>query len=621
MVAKSKGKASKKVVKDDPLSVYEFSEDDLSLKRVVVQIAPDSKLHSNPTKSKSVGQISTARKTRSVGQISTARKTRSQSKASVKGKGTESNVKKKLLKSGRGKGGSVRGKLAVKRKLMKCVNAARKNKGKSVQVYAGDEVVRSKKRKVDRGDELIVLSPLRPSNLKTWDFYVPPNSHFHTRISSHTNCDVVNLLKSKLDDRQLQIFRGTPFGYFLDLPHVVVQNQLIHSLLLRQIVPEREDEFWFKVNGTKLRFGLVELGIITGLRCCGDADKGYESSGTNRLMDMYFSGLEKVPKQALIDCFLQKRWKSDEDAVKIAVLYFIHTFLFSTANSKAFITKADFCIVESGDYETFPWGILVLRAMMESINNRLRPGLKMYRIGGLPLALQCWFYECCTNVDGKLAHRVDNKVPRILNWKIVKLPTLNELSRGLFKINKDKLKFKNISPTEFEQVHLDLPESSGNPNDTEVASRDLPEVYPSDDDFSTPPKKSKNLRKTTLGPPMNNLERSAELKRLSDEQSELKSNIREIFKATELLKEQMVASFADVFKAIESLSKKQSEKDNSEIDGRDGHHDRHGGGDSGGFKANDDHGSDGPDRVKDSLGNKENGEKVNIGALSGITNA
>lgn len=75
---------------------------------------------------------------------------------------------------------------------------------------------------------------------------------------------------------------------------------------------------------------------------------------------------------------------------------------------------------------------------------------------------------------------------------------------------------------------MDLPESSGNPNDTEVASRDLPEVYPSDDDFSTPPKKSKNLRKTTFGPPMNNLERSAELKLLSDEQSELKSNIREV---------------------------------------------------------------------------------------------
>ncbi|CAN4111627.1 unnamed protein product [Withania somnifera] len=444
---------------------------------------------------------------------------------------------------------------------------------------------------------------LRLSNLKTWDFYIPPNERFHTRVSSHTNCDVVELLKSKLDDRQLQIFRGTPFGYFLDLPPVVVQNQLIHSLLLRQVVPETEDELWFNVNGIKLRFGLAELGIITGLRCCGDADKGYESRGSNRLMDMYFSGLKKVPKQSLIDCFLQKRWRSDEDAVKIAVLYFIHTFLFSTATINTFIPKADFCIVESGEYETFPWGILVFRAMMESMNNRLRPGIKMYRFGGLPLALQCWFYECCTNVDGKLAHRVDNKVPRILNWKIEKQPTLNELSRGLFKISRDK--FKNISSTEFEQCHLNLPESFGNPNDKEGTSGDVPE----------------NRLKTKTDPPGNNLERSADLKRLSEEQLELRSNIREVFKATKLLKEQMMVSFADVLKAVESLSKKRSEKDSSEFDGIDGHHDRHGVGNSGGFNTNDDHGSDGPDRGKDSLGDKENSENVNIGGLSGITNA
>ncbi|KAJ8573217.1 hypothetical protein K7X08_009728 [Anisodus acutangulus] len=82
---------------------------------------------------------------------------------------------------------------------------------------------------------------------------------------------------------------------------------------------------------------------------------------------------------------------------------------------------------------------------------------------------------------------------------------------------------------------------------------------------------------------MNNLERSAELRRLSDEQSEL-SDIRE-------------------------------------IDGRGGLHDRHGNGDSGGFNANDDHGSDGPDHGKDSLRHKENSEKVNIGAQGGFTNA
>ncbi|OIT35866.1 PREDICTED: uncharacterized protein LOC109242805 [Nicotiana attenuata] len=594
----------------DPLSVYDFTDDallNLSSERRVVEISPDCGAESSIDRKKKPHNATespdNAIPNKSVGQISTTRRiTRSQTPHN----GAAEPTVKKSLNYPR----AVRGKLVGKHvKRRKLVNAAAKNKSKSVQIR---EVIGSKKRKLEG------QAPSSSSNLKTWDFYIPPNKHFHTRISSHTNCEVVKLLKSKLDDRQLQIFRGTAFGYFLDLPTVVVQNQLVHSLLLRQVVPKKEDELWFKVNGTKLRFGLAELGIITGLKCCGDADKGYESSSTNnRLMDMYFSGLEKVPKQSLIDCFLEKRWRSDEDAVKIAVLYFIHTFLFSTG-SRAFITKADFDIVESGEYETFPWGILVFRAMVETMNNRLWTGLKMYRLGGLPLAIQCWFYECCTYVDGKWAHRIENKVPRILNWKIRRQPTLNELSSGIFKMSGHKLKLKNVSPTEFEQIHLDLPESSGIPNDKEVDSSELPEFHPSDDDFSTPPpKRSKNRPKTKSDPPVNNLEMSDEIQRLSDGQSELKSDIQKVLKATESLKEQMMASFADVFKAIESLSKKQPEKDDSEIDGRDGHHDRHGDGDSGGFNANDDHGSDGPDHGKDSIGDKENTEEGNVEAMDG----
>lgn len=90
-------------MKENPLSVYEFTENHLSLKRVVVQIIPDFKLQSN---------------SKIVSQISTGRNTWSQSKAGVKVKDTKSNLKKNFLKSRIGKGCSVRGKLALKWKLM-----------------------------------------------------------------------------------------------------------------------------------------------------------------------------------------------------------------------------------------------------------------------------------------------------------------------------------------------------------------------------------------------------------------------------------------------------------------------------------------------------------------------
>nr|XP_009781620.1 PREDICTED: uncharacterized protein LOC104230494 isoform X1 [Nicotiana sylvestris] len=505
-----------------------------------------------------------------------------------------------------------------KRKRRKGSNVRRKKKGKHVQVDSDEDYVfdkSPKRRKLDYGHK----GKSSSLDLKTWDFYVQPRKHFTARIGAHTNVDVVKLLNAKLDDRQIQMFRETCFGHFLDLPDVLVQPQLIHSLLLREVVHEREDELCISVNDVRLRFGLVEFGIITGLKCTGVADVCLDFDGTNRLFDTYFSELCSVPKQSLIDCFLNKRWKSDEDAVNIAILYFIHTFLFSTLNHK-YITRHDFGLVESGAYQTYPWGKVVFKATLKSIKGRLLGKPSMYRLRGLPLAFQCWFYECCPYVNKKIAFRVDDKVPRILSWEVTKKPNLKELSNGIFMQKRDQLMLRNISPTTFEQTTLNLPESFENERDNEVASGDGAEVHLSDDDFSgPPPQTSRKQPKTKPDHPLNNDDCSTELKRLSDGQLELKSEIQMLNKEVASLKDCMVASFADAFKAIKSLSKKQREKTASEVmhklDGENGHHERHGESDSSDFSNSEDNGCQGQEHGKDSMGDKDNSEKGNEVAL------
>lgn len=234
------------------------------------------------------------------------------------------------------------------------------------------------------------------------------------------------------------MFRETCFGRFLDLPPVVVQHQLAHSLLLREVVEEEEDAMWISMKDVTLRFGLIEFGIITGLKCTGNAYKCYDSNGTGQLMNTYFSELTKVPKQSLIECFHNKRWKSDEDAVKIAVLYFIHTFLFSTVSRKH-ISRDDFELVDSGAYESYPWGKAVFKATLKSMKGKLQGKPLMYRLGGLPLAFQCWFYECCPYVNNKIAFRVADKVPRILSWKVTKQPSFKELFDRIFSQSQDQV--------------------------------------------------------------------------------------------------------------------------------------------------------------------------------------
>ncbi|PHU03723.1 hypothetical protein BC332_28974 [Capsicum chinense] len=120
-----------------------------------------------------------------------------------------------------------------------------------------------------------------------------------THVSVHTNWSIVNDLKDKLTKVQLDLFRNTCFGYFLDLPPVCIQNQLIHGMLLREVLSRRSDEIWIQVNETKLRFVLSEFAVISGLKCTGDATLACNLSQSSRLMDLYFPNQSKVTKLKL----------------------------------------------------------------------------------------------------------------------------------------------------------------------------------------------------------------------------------------------------------------------------------------------------------------------------------
>ncbi|XP_019259517.1 PREDICTED: uncharacterized protein LOC109237646 [Nicotiana attenuata] len=400
--------------------------------------------------------------------------------------------------------------------------------------------------------------------VKLWDYYVPLGDHYSTRISVHTNCSIVKHLKDNLDDQQIEMFRRTCFGYFVDLPEFFIQNQLIHSLLLREVVSPKDNELWIKVNSTKLRFGLAEFCIITGLKCNGDPDKDYESVQSSRLMELYFPSMSKVSKKLLTDCFLKKMWKSDEDALKIAVLYFIHSFLFSITNDDL-ITKNDFLLVESGDFETFPWGKVVFNATLESMKDKVRSKREMYRYGGLPLAFQCWFYECCPYSRKNLAYRIGELVPRILNWQVKKKVTFKRLRKEFFVLSQDQLVFGNISPTNDEQTRLQLHDFvpvCEDKNEIHIESGVVAEVKTNAKKHSKNKPKSQSINNENPDPLPSNLNSSeTELKLL-------RSEIKKVNDKVSSLENLMISSFEKVFKALgERDASKGNRKD-------DDHHDK-----------------------------------------------
>ncbi|PHU18196.1 hypothetical protein BC332_13891 [Capsicum chinense] len=152
--------------------------------------------------------------------------------------------------------------------------------------------------------------------------------------------------------------------------------------------------------------------------------------------------------------FLEKfgRRINDEDAVKFANLYFIHTFFLSVVDTVV-IPQIYFNFVESDRYSDYPWGNVAFEELAKSLNKKLKPKEIFYMLHGMPLAIQVWLYECCFTISCNAASKVDKKIPLLLNWKTnASRPRYESLIESIFDDADNKKKLK--------QQHKGLDEQS-----------------------------------------------------------------------------------------------------------------------------------------------------------------
>ncbi|KAG5629272.1 hypothetical protein H5410_000989, partial [Solanum commersonii] len=249
------------------------------------------------------------------------------------------------------------------------------------------------------------------------------------------------------------------------------------------------DSLLIRINGTTLRFGIREFAIISGLNCVANPDDfSFNKKKPNRIIEQFFGGKKNVIKKAeLIRKFDKKVWGdgNDDDVVKVAILYFINTFIFSKEKTSSSIPRSHFDLVESGRYSDYPWGIKAFAALLKTVSKKMDAHKKYYRIAGMSLAMQVWLYECCSSVDKKIASKVSNRIPRLLNWRTKeKRPHYEYLMEEMFKDNENPLTFQNISPSLKEIALLQIP-SKDAVFDTALADEDVDEDE--DDDFTSKP--------------------------------------------------------------------------------------------------------------------------------------
>lgn len=248
-------------------------------------------------------------------------------------------------------------------------------------------------------------------------YVIPVKDHGTAKINTNNKYEQISDLLETLSVKQLDEFRSSCFGHFTQLSPFKIQYQLIHNLLLRQLKQPNPLEIWIGIAGTKLRFGIREFAVITGLRCVGALDKKRFFRSENQFVNSYYHGVNSITKSRVKQSLFQKEWKTDEDAIKFAKLYLLHHFLLSSS-SDSVIPKGDLDMLDSGDFDQFPWGREIYKTTLESLKSNVRTTSKdnYYRLNGFPYAFQLWFYESCPYLNGKYCNANSGCIPRMLKW-------------------------------------------------------------------------------------------------------------------------------------------------------------------------------------------------------------
>ncbi|PHU28396.1 hypothetical protein BC332_00489 [Capsicum chinense] len=157
---------------------------------------------------------------------------------------------------------------------------------------------------------------------------VPPHP---LHMGSLCNCAFGEEIKEYFGEDVLGAFRNTSFGIFLDFSRCNWIGQISKCLLMLEIQQDNKDELHIWVQGEILKFTMLEFAIITGLKCTGNIDDYmYTSSSKSALMSRYFSDNKgSITRSKLIIRVQMENFDNAEDALNLAILFFVHTFMFS----------------------------------------------------------------------------------------------------------------------------------------------------------------------------------------------------------------------------------------------------------------------------------------------------
>ncbi|KAK2653500.1 hypothetical protein Ddye_013356 [Dipteronia dyeriana] len=117
---------------------------------------------------------------------------------------------------------------------------------------------------------------------------------------------------------------------------------------------------WLAIGGKTFRFSIEEFCLITGLECGHDPPLVVKEKkdGSGSFWSSMLNGEVRFNNKTLETIFKAASSDSDEDMVKLALLYFLETVLFGK-DQKVFIGAHHVELLEDLDtFNKYPWKVL-----------------------------------------------------------------------------------------------------------------------------------------------------------------------------------------------------------------------------------------------------------------------
>ncbi|KAK0592836.1 hypothetical protein LWI29_026347 [Acer saccharum] len=198
---------------------------------------------------------------------------------------------------------------------------------------------------------------------------------FPSRVSGYCNWDSIKLIKSCLSEKQLDMFKATCFGHFLNVSDMVLSGQFCHHILLRECHVKNDEEnsshLWYHVGNGVIRFSPVEFCLVSGLTFgeYSESTSNLFKRKNSRLRRSYFQE-SKVSVKMVVDWFrnlIPNNNNSDEDMVKLALILLLEMTLVGKDDRNAILYWALELVDDLDAFNRFPWGSFIYARTFNSL--------------------------------------------------------------------------------------------------------------------------------------------------------------------------------------------------------------------------------------------------------------